>query len=195
MTMDALAKYMYELGQMKRVKRSGWWIVGISDPESIAEHTCRTAMIGYLLASQAGADPLKTATICLFHDAAETRIGDLHRVAKRYLTTESREEQAFSEQVEQLPHEMATSLLALFHEYEDKASLEGQLAGDADLLECLLQAREYQQQGYQDVQDWITNCAAGLRTEIAKQVAEACLHVDPASWWQGLKNNDRNNLG
>jgi putative hydrolase of HD superfamily len=193
--MNAIARYMYEMGQMKRVKRSGWWLAGISDPESIAEHTCRTAMIGYLLASQAGADPMKTATICLFHDIAETRIGDLHRVAKRYLTTENGEEQAFSEQIEQLPHEMSASLLALFHEYEEKASLEGQLARDADLLECLLQAREYQQQGYQDVQDWMTNCAAGLRTEIAKQVAEACLRIDPVSWWQGLKNNDRNNLG
>jgi hypothetical protein len=31
--------------------------------------------------------------------------------------------------------------------------------------------------------------------EIAKQVAEACLRIGPASWWQELKNSDRNNLG
>ncbi len=174
------------------MKRSGWWIAGITDPESVAEHTARTAMLGYLLASLAGADPMKTATICLFHDTAETRIGDLHRVARRYLDADKAEEQAFSEQVERLPQEVATSLLSLYHEYEARESLEGQLAHDADLLECLIQAREYQRQGHPDTQDWITNCAAGLRTDIARQLAEACLQAEPSAWWQGLKNNRRN---
>src|SRR5579883_3517770 len=107
MDMDDIAKYTYEIGHLKRVKRSGWWIAGITDPESVAEHTARTAMLGYLLASLAGADPMKTATICLFHDTAETRIGDLHRVARRYLDADKAEEQAFSEQVERLPQEVA----------------------------------------------------------------------------------------
>jgi putative hydrolase of HD superfamily len=192
MNMDAIAKYAYEMGQLKRVKRSGWWIAGITDPESVAEHTCRAAMLGYVLASLVeGADPMRTAAICLFHDAAEARIGDLHRVARRYLGGEAGEDQAFSEQIERLPQETAVSLLALFHDYEGRESLEGKLARDADLLECILQAREYQKQGHADVQDWITNCVAGLRTDAAKHLAEACLRVEPGSWWQGLKNNQR----
>lgn len=192
MNMDAIAKYVYEMGHLKRVKRSGWWIAGIADPESIAEHTCRTAQLGYVLASLVeGADPLRTAAICLFHDTAEARIGDLHRVAKRYLETDAGEAQAFSEQIERLPQELATSLQALLHDYKGKETLEGKLARDADLLECVLQAREYQAQGYHDTQDWITNCVAGLRTEVAKQLAEACLRIEPGAWWQGLKNNQR----
>jgi putative hydrolase of HD superfamily len=191
MNMDAIAKYVYEMGQLKRVKRSGWWVAGITDPESVAEHTCRTALLGYVLASLAGADPMKTATICLFHDTAEVRIGDLHRVARRYLDVGGGEEQAFSEQVERLPQEVAASLLALFHDYEERASLEGQLAHDADLLECLVQAREYQTVGYEAVQDWIDNCYAGLQTDSARQLAEACLRVEPAEWWQGLKKDHK----
>jgi 5'-deoxynucleotidase YfbR-like HD superfamily hydrolase len=31
MTMDTLAKYLYEMGQMKQVKRSGWWLAGIPE--------------------------------------------------------------------------------------------------------------------------------------------------------------------
>jgi hypothetical protein len=38
-----MAKYLYEAGQLKRVKRSGWWIAGVKDPESVAEHSFRTA--------------------------------------------------------------------------------------------------------------------------------------------------------
>ncbi len=138
--MDDIAKYVYEIGQLKRVKRSGWWMAGIRDPESIAEHSFRTAVLGYVLASLAGADPLKTALICLFHDTGEARINDLHRVAKRYLDVGNGEENALADQTERLPHETAEHIRGLFDEYQRRSTLEGQLARDADLLECLVQA-------------------------------------------------------
>jgi len=75
--MHNIAKYVYEIGQLKRVKRSGWWVAGIDNPESVAEHSFRTALLGYILASLEGADPQKTAMICLFHDMGEARINDL----------------------------------------------------------------------------------------------------------------------
>ncbi len=66
-----VAKYLYEMGYLKQVKRAGWGMLGITQPESVAEHSFRTAIIGYVLASLADADPQKTATMCLFHDTAE----------------------------------------------------------------------------------------------------------------------------
>jgi putative hydrolase of HD superfamily len=184
MDMSSIAKYLYEIGQLKR---SGWWMAGISDPESVAEHSYRTAILGYILASLEGADPMKTAMMCLFHDTGEARIGDLHRVAKRYINVGEREEVALSEQVERLPQSIAEQVVALFHDYEERTSPEALVARDADLLECLIQAREYQAQGYRDVQEWITNCYEGLQTDAAKKIAEACLGVEPNAWWQGLK--------
>jgi putative hydrolase of HD superfamily len=170
------------------MKRSGWWIAGITDPESIADHSMRTAILGYILASLAEADPMKTATVCLFHDTAETRIGDLHAIAKRYIDVEESEEQALQEQVKRLPDTIADSILSLVQEYEGRSSLEGQLAQDADKLECLIQAREYDVMGgFHDTQDWIENCYAALKTDVAKRLADAFLHIEPRSWWQGLK--------
>ena len=186
--MNNIARYIYEIGHMKRVKRSGWWLAGITDPESIAEHSFRTAILGYVLASLVeGADAEKTAMICLIHDTGESRINDLHRVAKRYINIGRNEEKALTEQVERLPENIAENVKALFDDYEARRSLEGKLAHDADLLECIFQAREYQAQGYVDVEDWITNCRAGLQTDVAKKLAEACLHIEPKDWWQGLK--------
>jgi putative hydrolases of HD superfamily len=186
--MNNIAKYLYEIGQLKRVKRSGWWMAGVADPESVAEHSFRTALLGYILASIEGADPQKTAVICLFHDMGETRINDLHKVAKRYINVGDREEAAFEEQAERLPQPIAKNVIAFMHDYEGRISLEAQLAHDADLLECLIQAREYQAQGHTAVKDWITNCYAGLKTDTAKSIAEACLSVEPSEWWQGLKS-------
>ena len=185
--MKEIAKYFYEIGQLKRVKRSGWWMVGIDNPESVAEHSLRTAIIGYVLAYLEGADPFKTAAICLFHDTHETRILDLHRVAKRYIHLGEDEEQARREQVARLPEPLADEIATLMSYHEMQETPEGVLAHDADALECLIQAREYQTQGYTEVEDWIINCQAVLRSESAKNIADECLRVEPREWWQGLK--------
>jgi putative hydrolase of HD superfamily len=68
MDSESIAKYLYEVGHLKRVKRSGWWLIGIRDPESVAEHVCRAAVLGYILAVlDGGADPMHVACMCLFH--------------------------------------------------------------------------------------------------------------------------------
>jgi len=172
-----IAKYLYEVGYLKHLKRAGWIMLGIPDPESVAEHSFRTAILGYILASLAGADPQKTAVMCLFHDTAETRTGDLHRLARRY--NQGDDELALNEQMQRLPSAMAESITSLVEEYEHRSPLEGLLARDADLLECLLQAREYQTQGFVDADDWITSCYASLKTEEAKNLADACLQTEP----------------
>jgi putative hydrolase of HD superfamily len=38
-----VAAFAYEMGVLKRIRRSGWWHVGVRDPESIAEHSFRVA--------------------------------------------------------------------------------------------------------------------------------------------------------
>ena len=104
-----IAKYLYEMGYLKQVKRAGWGMLGIPQLESVAEHSFRTAILGYILASLAGADPERTATMCLFHDTAEARTGDLHRVARRY-NNGNGEELALNEQVQRLPSALLTGL-------------------------------------------------------------------------------------
>ena len=184
---ENIVKYVYETGYLKHLKRAGWSMLGIPAPESVAEHTFRTAILGYMLASLEGADPQKTATICLFHDIPEARIGDLHRVARRYIDAKEGEAEAFAEQMQRLPEEAAKHVTVLFRDYEEGLSQEGVLAKDADLLECLVQAREYQVQGYAGVSDWIEGCYKGLRSASAKQLADVFLQVDPQEWWKGLK--------
>jgi putative hydrolase of HD superfamily len=184
---EEIAKYLYEMGQLKRVKRSGWWLAGITDPESVAEHSFRTAVLGYILAHLEGADPARTAALCLFHDTPEARFNDLHKLAQRYLDMEKGEALAVKEQVSRLPQKIADDVASLIQHYNERDSLEARLAHDADLLECLIQAREYQTQGYTDVQDWIDSCKAGLKSEASKRLAETCLRIEPRTWFEGLR--------
>jgi putative hydrolase of HD superfamily len=186
-----IAKYFYEVGTLKHQKRTGWWRMGVRDPESVAEHSYRTAVIAYVLASLEGVNSEKTAAMCLFHDVAETRIGDMHWVTKRYLRVKEGEQVALNEQTEQLPEGIANKILTLTDEYKDRSSRESLLARDADLLECLLQSREYEMQGYTKGLEWAKICREGLQTETAKNLADACLSGDPGDWFQDLQSNPR----
>ena len=46
----ALIDLISEAGVLKRVRRSGWWVLGIKDVETVAEHSFRCAAIGYIIA-------------------------------------------------------------------------------------------------------------------------------------------------
>lgn len=185
--MHDIAKFLYEVGQLKRVKRSGWWCVGVKDPESVSEHSHRTAVLGYLLAQLAGADPYKTMTICLFHDVSEARINDAHAVTKRYVDQKAAEKDAYRDQLRLLPPVIAGQLQALEYRIDEAdTSPEHELATDADVLECLIQAIEYRAVGYADTDDFINSSLAKLKHPISKEVAQACLETPPSAWWKSL---------
>ena len=182
-----IAKFLYEMGQLKRVKRSGWWIAGVKDPETVAEHSFRTAVIAYLLARLEGVDPGKAVLMALFHDMQEARTNDAHRIVRRYADWKNVDKKAIKEQCIRLPDEMAKQMVTLFEEFEEDVSLEARVVRDADLLECIVQACEYQALGYHDVIDWILNAQTALKTESAKKIAAECIKTEPKEWWQGLK--------
>ncbi|MFJ7243760.1 HD family hydrolase [Kitasatospora sp. NPDC098652] len=184
------AGYLLEVGMLKRAKRSGWWIAGVKDPETIAEHSFRTGIVGAVLAMMEGADPAKVALLCLFHDTQETRIGDIPHIGRRYLTAASNE-RVTSDQVSAAHPAVTDGVQRIVAEYEHGDSLEVVVAHDADKLECLLQAVEYREQGYQNVQPWIDSSLAGLKTESARQLAEAALTMTSLEWQQVYLPTDR----
>ncbi len=184
--MRALARFFYEAGLLKRIKRSGWWVAGVKDPESVAEHSFRTALLGYVLALLEGADPLRTAAICILHDFPEARIGDLHRLNDRYLDSFQAQKKALAEQLASLPEICSQELKQLYVEWEQGESKEAVVAKDADVLECLIQAKEYQAQGCSSVQEWINNAASRLQTASARALAQSCMEQDPKEWWHQM---------
>jgi hypothetical protein len=52
----------------------------------------------------------------------------------------------------------------------------------ADKLECLLQAREYADQGHQNLQPWIDSSLASLGTAAARQIAAEALTQNSLDW-------------
>lgn len=176
-----LADLLYEFGLLKRYKRTGWLVAGVRDPESIAEHSFRAAVIAAVIARLEGANPERAAFMSLFHDTQETRITDIPYVGKLYLKPAPNEE-VTADQVRGVPAEVAGMLRDAVAEYEEKASLEAVCARDADKLECLIQAVEYREQGHQNVQGWIDSSLAAITTTTGKRLAEEALSTGTMDW-------------
>ncbi|WP_329559722.1 HD domain-containing protein [Streptomyces uncialis] len=175
------AGFLLEMGMLKRAKRSGWWIAGVKDPETIAEHSFRVALIASVLAMMEGADPAKAALLGLWHDTQETRVGDIPHIGRRYLEAASNE-QVTADQVSAAHPAVQEGAQRIVDEYENGHSLEVIVAREADKLECLLQAVEYREQGCANVQPWIDSSLAKLKTASAQALAEAALNMTSVEW-------------
>ncbi len=183
--MEDLGNFVYELGMLRRVRREGWRLIGVDRPESVAAHALRAAQIGYLLAGMEGYDrPDEVAAMLVFHDIGECRIGDLHKVANRYV--EGSEVAAVEEQCSRLG-DSGNGILALWRRFESCSDSAAVIARDSDLLEMAATAREYMAAGHAGAGEWLDAVEARLQTTSAHRLYDALLEVEPHGWWDGLK--------
>lgn len=182
----AIVSFGYEAGQLKKLPRAGWLLTGITSPESVAEHSFRVAVLAYAIAVQEGANPDHAATLGLFHDFPEARTGDVPSVGRPYVRLTD-PTQVIADQTAALPAALAAHINALVTEHEAaktaEASLESRCSRDADKLECLMQAREYQAQGNQLVQPWIDSMIPAIATRTGTALAKAAQDISPSVWW------------
>jgi putative hydrolases of HD superfamily len=177
----AITGFLYEIGLLKRYPRTGWLQLGVRTPESVADHSFRASVAAAVIASSEGADPQRAAFLALWHDSQETRTTDLPHLAQRYVQA-APHEQITADQVRPLPAALAGLIRAAVAEYEAGQTPEARCARDADKLEMLLQAREYEDQGHRNVQPWIESALSRLRTATARQLAEEALTQPPLDW-------------
>lgn len=180
--LQRLADFFHEAGMLRFTPRTGYQFLG-SGRENVAEHSFRTAVIGYALARIAGADAAKTALICLFHDLGEARTGDLNYVNQRYGRPEERravEDAAAGTGLEE-------DILAFWDAHEagrgPDAPLESRLARDADQLDLILNLKREWDLGNAYAERWMSMAMARLKTGEARGLAEVIAVTDHTDWW------------
>lgn len=177
----AVARFLYEAGTLKANRRTGWWMAGVRDPESVADHSWRTSLIATIIAVLEGADPARAAFLATWHDSQETRTGDVNYLARKY-APQADPEAVTADQVAGMPDVLAATIRDLVAEYEAKETPEALCARDADKLECMIQGIEYKAQGYANAQRWIDNSRARITTMTGQQLADAVLASDSLDW-------------
>lgn len=166
--MKDLIRFLVEAGKLKRIRRKGWLIRGVVDPETIAEHTFRMVLTTWILGDSKKLDMQRALKMALIHDLCEVYAGDTtpydhiplgeiarkeiieilpprKREEKERLAKERRvrEQRALAKIIEDLPKKLKEEIMSLWLEYEEGSSSEGRFVRQVDRVENLIQALEY----------------------------------------------------
>ena len=169
--MDELIKFFMEVGKLKGMPRQGWVIRNIKNPESIAEHTFRVAIMAWILASKKNhkLNLEKLLKMSLIHDICEVYAGDTtpydsilpkdkkkrqellktwprfsEEQKKKLAEKKYKKESAGLDKItKNLPVKLRQEIKSLWLEHEKRLSPEGRFFRHIDRIESFLQAAEY----------------------------------------------------
>jgi putative hydrolase of HD superfamily len=156
--------------RLKDLTRTGWVLRGISDPESVADHSWGTALLALLFLPIArehelSLDGERVLGLAVVHDIAEVETGDIPRRAVpgavRISPGEKHDlEAAAIGRLTEIPPGMIDSvpdasrglaeIAELWDEYEAGTTAEAQFVRDMNLIDMCLQAVLYEEGGRYD---------------------------------------------
>jgi putative hydrolase of HD superfamily len=177
--MESIVNLLFEARMLKDLLRSGYPFLGMGR-ESVAEHTFCTVFIAFVMSQLVSeSDQKRLLSMCLVHDLAEARTGDLNYVQKKYAACN--EAQALADATGDLP--FGPEIAQLVEEFNAGQSLESKLAHDADQLAFYLELKFLSDLGYQPPKKWMPGVFKRLKTPTGKKLAEAIGQAQQDSWW------------
>ncbi len=141
MNIEKTLDFLDKINELKKIKRTGWLNNNIKNPESVANHSFRTAIMALVLADDLNVDRDVMVKMALIHDIGECIIGDL-------TPTDVKKEEKYEKEKKALVYLSKLSndkeILELWLEFEKQETLEAQYIHQIDKLEMIIQALEYE---------------------------------------------------
>jgi 5'-deoxynucleotidase len=140
----SLMQFFLLSGRLKAERRRGWVKkLGMEHPESVADHSYRTAVMTMFFSDSRGLDTGKALRLALIHDLPEALVGDAmpeERSGKRKTHAETK---AMDEILSELPKEARALYRDAWRDFLEGRSQESRLVRQIDKLEMAVQAWEY----------------------------------------------------
>lgn len=134
---------------LKTIKRSGWiHKSNITSPESVADHSYSMCMMSMILAEIINLDSGHIMKMVIIHDLAESLVGD--HMPDDISSEEKQlvEDKAMKKIISKLPNSLRKKYLNIWNEYNDNITVNAKFVHNMDKLEMVLQAKEYEFEGY-----------------------------------------------
>lgn len=175
----SLVNFLFEAATLKRLKRTGWQILGAND-ESIAEHSFMVCVIAYTLAQELNADAAKVLLMALFHDFEEARTGDVYRLADLYTKVDKKKasRDAFSNL------RNSAKITGLQQEYDNRQTLEAKIVKDSDSLALCLELKQLIEKGNSNANEWLESNLKALKLDLSKKLGRELINSNSQNWWQ-----------
>jgi putative hydrolase of HD superfamily len=177
--MKKIADLLFEAKMLKKIPRSGFQFLGTGS-ESVAEHSFCTTFIAYVMSQlDPSIDAQKIIIMCLVHDLAEARTGDMNAVQKKYVDVN--ETKALEDTTQGLT--FGPKIVKLIQEFRECRSKEAKLAHDADQLALILELKDSMDIGYDPPKSWVPNVVSRLKTKTGSDIAKAIMATHRDDWW------------
>jgi putative hydrolases of HD superfamily len=144
-----LLSFFESVLRLKSVKRAGWVSkAGISNAESVSDHTYSMCAMGMILSDMLGLDTERVMKMIIIHDLAESIIGDY---MPNEITREKKrleEGKAMSCILYKVPSVARSSYEMIWQEYQANKTRAAKFVHKLDKLEMAIQSIQYINQGY-----------------------------------------------
>lgn len=169
--------FLSEVGKLKDVPRTGWIIYGVTNPESVSDHSFRMALMAMAYARTLNLDENKCIKMSLLHDIHEIYCGDIATRAdesNQSMTNEEKrnaEKEAF-EKLMKLRVNNGEEMRQIWEEYNTKETAEAKFVSDLDKIEMVLQALDYKnmKRTKMDLEEFFQTSGPALKTEKGKEL-------------------------
>jgi 5'-deoxynucleotidase len=142
-----LLKFFVRSGRLKAERRRGWVKkLGLAEPESVADHSYRTALMAMVISDSRGLDTRKAMRLALLHDLPEAVVGDAMPEERSGTSKNIVETEAMHELLRGLPRDVRRLYNEAWSEFLEGESEESRLVRQLDKLEMAMQAWEYAQE-------------------------------------------------
>lgn len=180
--------FLFEIGSLRNVPRA-WQQVLTGKVQNISEHIFRMVIIGWIIAVREKADVPKVLKMCLIHDMAESRTGDIAFMHRNYVTRHEK----LAETHMFLNTALEKEARVLLKEYNDRNSLEAKIVKDADNIDVDLELKELARIGDSAAIGMQKNHrptikAKKLYTKAAKRMWNEIQKTNSNAWHQVLTN-------
>jgi putative hydrolase of HD superfamily len=144
---ESLLDLALELQSLDRLPRAGYVLRGVTDPESVTEHSWHVLFLVWALGRRIPeVDAARAVEIAIVHDLAELRIGDLPRTSSRYFPAGAKNA-AESAAMEEILAPLPAEARELYAEYQAAATPEARLVKACDKLQLMLKVAAYERWG------------------------------------------------
>ncbi len=144
--------FISESGKLKDIERTGWVLHKVRNPESVADHSFRIALLALVFAKEEKLNAGRCVKMALIHDLTDVYAGDIATRPLERQQVVSDMEKAFLERnamkrlLSLLPPASRSELQKLWGEYDSNKTKEAGFVHDMDKVEMVLQALEYKSQ-------------------------------------------------
>lgn len=169
------------IGRIKKVKRSGWVREGITNAESVADHSYRVAMMAMVFGEYLDLDTDKLIKMILLHDLGEGIIGDkvVERGIKVDIKSRNKKDKKELETVKHIFQNIknGNAYTQLHKESSEMRTREAKILKQLERLEMAVQALEYEKEYGKDLSEFFENASMHITNKYLKGILERVISL------------------